>query len=916
MRKPTVFIVEDDLQTRKQISFMVNSLGYDVVGTAGTGKSAISKIRHIKPDIIIMDYQLRGDWDGIETAQHVESLNWKTATIFITAHAANISQKDLQNISLDGFLSKPIIPEVLRHAIDIAAKRIASDLKIEHLTDLLQMVNQESTLLSRRYDDEDPLSFLGNALIKIRGYISVWTIITDENRKPIHYTFSSDNKSPNKDLQRIIAKKKLPDTLYKQLDAKNNIVIVDDNPIGEKEDGILSKYIIIQLSTKQQLTGLMGIRIPYSMAITNEEIKILKGMGLDIGLFLYNRYLEDRTEKTNSLYKTMFDSNPVVKLILDPRDGSILEANPAACKFYDYDYDVLTSMNISQIAILPKSATGAATSDEQDLLVQHRTASGQVKQVEVYTSKVFLRGKPVIDMIIHDITDCVETEEQLEEAESHFSQVFLNLPDYCYMVSKDGYMLNANKAAVKTLGYKGSEIIGKHILEIYTEDSKEKAKQAFNKMDNNGQLRNIELSIKTKTGKERQVLLNVDVVKNKDGEFQYALSIQRDITDRKNAERALLKSHEQFKAVMDSLDAFVYVCDMDTYELLYVNKAGKDAFGSDIKGKVCWQTMQANQQGPCSFCTNEKLLTKDGRPNKPYKWEFQNTVTKQWLLIIDRAIKWHDGRIVRLEIATDITDRKQVERTLIESKKQLDAITEASFEAIFISEKGICIGQNKQGKKMFGYSEEEIVGKPSTDWIIPEDRDLVKHHMLAGHEEPYEVQALRKDGTTFPALMQGRMMEYQGRTVRFTALQDISYIKKKEKELTQLSERFALATKSAKTGVWDWHINDNISVWDETICEMYGIAKDTRRVSYDTWKSFVHPNDLERVLAETESALKGEKDFDTLYRIIRADKSVRYLRATAVVKRDESGNPVRMIGANWDVTARLEAEIALEESEE
>lgn len=122
----------------------------------------------------------------------------------------------------------------------------------------------------------------------------------------------------------------------------------------------------------------------------------------------------------------------------------------------------------------------------------------------------------------------------------------------------------------------------------------------------------------------------------------------------------LRENEQRFRHLMDSMNALVYVADMNTYELLFINEYWKNIFG-DIVGKICWKTLQKGQENPCDFCTNMYLLDKDGNPGDVYTWEFQNTVTKKWFFIFDRAIRWSDGRIVRLEIATDISDRKQAE---------------------------------------------------------------------------------------------------------------------------------------------------------------------------------------------------------------------------------------------------------------
>ncbi len=126
------------------------------------------------------------------------------------------------------------------------------------------------------------------------------------------------------------------------------------------------------------------------------------------------------------------------------------------------------------------------------------------------------------------------------------------------------------------------------------------------------------------------------------------------------SQRVLLESEARFRLLMDSLDTFVFVADMESYEVLFVNEYTKKHLG-DVVGKKCWQAIQQGQGGPCSFCTNKYLLTEEGQPGEPYSWELQNTVTGKWLYMHDRAIQWIDGRIVRLQVAADITDRIKIE---------------------------------------------------------------------------------------------------------------------------------------------------------------------------------------------------------------------------------------------------------------
>jgi diguanylate cyclase (GGDEF)-like protein len=128
---------------------------------------------------------------------------------------------------------------------------------------------------------------------------------------------------------------------------------------------------------------------------------------------------------------------------------------------------------------------------------------------------------------------------------------------------------------------------------------------------------------------------------------------------------------EGLRAVLDNLDALVYVSDFETHELLYINAYGRKIWGA-IDGKKCWEALQ-NNTSPCDFCTNHLLIDSEGSPSPPYIWEFQNRLDQRWYQCRDQAIPWIDGRLVRLEIATDITERKEMELALKEAHKKARA---------------------------------------------------------------------------------------------------------------------------------------------------------------------------------------------------------------------------------------------------
>jgi len=138
---------------------------------------------------------------------------------------------------------------------------------------------------------------------------------------------------------------------------------------------------------------------------------------------------------------------------------------------------------------------------------------------------------------------------------------------------------------------------------------------------------------------------------------------ERDATNLRN-------SQEMFRTVMNSIDAFVYASDLDTHQILYMNKKMQDHFGGNRVGERCWQVVRGSE-GPCDICRSEKLLDAEGRPSGVQIWESRNPLIDKWLLNYDRAIRWTDGRFVHIQVATDITDRKKMEEERIAMESQL-----------------------------------------------------------------------------------------------------------------------------------------------------------------------------------------------------------------------------------------------------
>ena len=146
-----------------------------------------------------------------------------------------------------------------------------------------------------------------------------------------------------------------------------------------------------------------------------------------------------------------------------------------------------------------------------------------------------------------------------------------------------------------------------------------------------------------------------------------------EIENHKKAEDDLQLSHSRFFTVLNSLDATIYVADMDTYEILFANNYMKESFGRDMVGEVCHQAFR-NESKPCEHCTNDKLVDSNGHPTGVNVWDGRNPITKKWYMNYDRAIQWTDKKLVKLQIASDITELKDAHKT-IEKMSIIDDLT-------------------------------------------------------------------------------------------------------------------------------------------------------------------------------------------------------------------------------------------------
>jgi signal transduction histidine kinase/DNA-binding response OmpR family regulator len=142
----------------------------------------------------------------------------------------------------------------------------------------------------------------------------------------------------------------------------------------------------------------------------------------------------------------------------------------------------------------------------------------------------------------------------------------------------------------------------------------------------------------------------------------------------------------------------------------------------------------------------------------------------------------------------------------------------------------------------------------------------------------------------------------------------MSVARQSEAALQRATDRLVLAARAGGVGIWEFNpANDRMS-WDDQMCRLYGVAANQFGGAYETWLARLMPGDLGRVDDEMQLALQGTKEFDTEFRIALPNRTVRDIRAQALVQRNGAGQPLHVLGTSWDITTQKDAERELQET--
>jgi two-component system, cell cycle sensor histidine kinase and response regulator CckA len=297
---------------------------------------------------------------------------------------------------------------------------------------------------------------------------------------------------------------------------------------------------------------------------------------------------------------------------------------------------------------------------------------------------------------------------------------------------------------------------------------------------------------------------------------------------------------ERLLTVLDSIDASVYIADLESYDLLYVNKYFTDIWGSNVTGKKCHEVIY-NFSTPCRFCNNKYLLNADGKPSGMYNIERHRKSQDRWYDYRIRAISWVEGRMAKLSIATDITDKKLIElereaalEKLRKSEEQMRSIIRTSPDGISITAlDGTIRYVSDNLPAMHGCgSAEEMTGRSMFEFLDPsyhgKAKQLIGEMLKGNYTGVSEYRVLRKDGSSFFADINAEILkDREGNPESiFLIERDISGRKAIEKELIQNRELYENLMENSIDAVYLLSGEGRVLNVNRTACEMTLYTRD------------------------------------------------------------------------------------------
>ena len=413
---------------------------FEVVSIASEGKEAIQKAEELKPDLILMDICLKGEIDGIEAADKIMNF-LDIPVIYLTAFS---DKKTFERVKLTepyGFLTKPFDQEGLVGSIETALYKHELDKKLKESEEKFQLMYQDAPLPYQSLNESGHISDVNQAWLDTLGY---------SRDEVIGKWFGDFLKTDYADkfmenFPKFKAKGEMRNIEYEMKRKDGSIIIAEFNgKISYDEQGNFQRtHCIFQ-----------------DITLRKDAEKVL-------------RESEER-------YHNLFKNNHAIMLLVNPDTGDIVDANPSARSFYGYSNEELKGMKITDLNMLTdeqvfEEMQKAKSKEREHFIFKHRLANGEIRDVDVYSGSITVKGKNLLYSIIHDITKQTEAEKKLRENKERYKQ-FFNNPLMGFALCKiltddennpiDFTYLEVNHAFEQFTGLKKEEVLNKKVTDV------------------------------------------------------------------------------------------------------------------------------------------------------------------------------------------------------------------------------------------------------------------------------------------------------------------------------------------------------------------------------------------------------------------------------------------------------------------
>ncbi len=518
-------------------------------------------------------------------------------------------------------------------------------------------------------------------------------------------------------------------------------------------------------------------------------------------------------------FRAMFERSKAIKLLIDPETGAIVDGNWAAVKFYGYSRSQLITKTITDFNCLPPDQVQAemrrAKLEERTYFVfPHRLASGEIRDVEVYSSPIEIQDRTFLVSIIHDITERKQAERALHDSEERFRAIFEQASVGIALATPSGELLRVNQRYCEITGYPESELVGRRVQDITHPDDREQSIEYLQQLMS-GKLSTYatEKRYIRYDGQYRWVYISISRVCDSENKPNYALAVVEDISDRKATEAELRDSEAKFRAFLESASEAIIVTNAPG-EIMVFNAKAEDLFGynrTEVFGRKIEYLMPPRYH---SIHTDHRLdyLT---HPSKRSMGKSQDLYAKRQdgtefpIEVGLSTIHTKHGTFV-IAFLTDITERQQAEHEIKRLNQKLESqiretetryaqIVELAEEGIWVTDaQGNTTYINQAMARMLGYTEVEILGHAIADFLTPEDNRFTAAASIPLHHNQVhrqEVELRTKSGNTIWAYMStSPVLDDQGNLLWSCALvYDITERKQAEKQLRDSNERISLA---------------------------------------------------------------------------------------------------------------------------